>query len=82
MGNGRDNLLLTQLHRGDVLKRRPALDAPLKEVHPYFHSGPENLYFMVLTQSCGLVKRPVPEAECIAEARDRDQSLRENSMLV
>jgi hypothetical protein len=46
-----------QLMQGDVLKRTPALDALLKEVHPHFYSHPKNHYFMVLTQSCDLVPR-------------------------
>lgn len=61
-----DDIDKRQLHQGDVLARTPELDALLKEVHPYFHSRADNLYFMVLTQSCDLVRRPAPKAEYIA----------------
>lgn len=47
----------TDLMQGDVLLRTPALDELLKEVHPYFYHNKENLYFVVLTQSCDLVRR-------------------------
>ena len=55
-----------QLQQGDVLLRTPAIDSLLKNVHPYFHDRPDNLYFMVLTQTCDLVRRPSPKAEYIA----------------
>lgn len=61
-----DKLDQEQLHQGDVLMRTPAVDALLKEVHPYFHSRADNLYFMVLTQTCDLVRRPKAKAEYIA----------------
>lgn len=47
----------TELYQGDVLARTSELDKLLKEVHPHFHSKSNNLYFMVLTQSCDLVLR-------------------------
>jgi hypothetical protein len=47
----------TELMQGDVLKRTPAIDALLKDVHPHFYQHPKNLFFMVLTQSCDLVAR-------------------------
>ena len=44
--------------QGDVLARAPALEAVLEEVHPHFFKEMEkNLFFMVLTQSCDLVRR-------------------------
>jgi len=46
-----------ELYQGDVLARTPELDGVLREVHPHFFQKEKNLYFMVLTQSCDLVKR-------------------------
>jgi hypothetical protein len=45
------------LMQGDVLFRTPELDEILKSVHPHFYENRENLYFIVLTQSCDLVRR-------------------------
>jgi hypothetical protein len=59
----RDKYSANELMQGDVLKRTPALDAILKEVHPHFYQHPKNLFFMVLTQSCDLVPRG-PTKEC------------------
>jgi hypothetical protein len=53
----REKFSRDELMQGDVLKRTPALDALLKEVHPHFFQHPKNLFFMVLTQSCDLVPR-------------------------
>src|SRR3954447_2573112 len=53
----RDKFCGTELMQGDVLRRTPALNGLLKEVHPHFYQHPKNLYFMVLTQSCDLVPR-------------------------
>lgn len=47
----------SELMQGDVLERTPALNQLLLEVHPYYSNHPKNLYFMVLTQSCDLVRR-------------------------
>lgn len=43
--------------QGDVLERTTALNQLLLKVHPYYSNHPKNLYFMVLTQSCDLVRR-------------------------
>lgn len=44
------------LKQGDVLKKTPELSAIINEIHPYFKS--ENYqHFIVLTQTCDLVKR-------------------------
>lgn len=51
-----DNLDRTSLKQGDVLKKSPELSAVINEVHPYFKSANYN-YFLVLTQTCDLVKR-------------------------
>lgn len=44
------------LQQGDVLKRTQALDDILKAYHPYY-LNPEYTHFLILTQSCDLVKR-------------------------
>lgn len=46
-----------ELMQGDILRRTPELDELLKAVHPHFYQNKENLYFIVLTQSCDLVRR-------------------------
>ena len=61
----REKFCGSELMQGDVLKRTPALDALLKEVHPHFFYHPKNLFFMVLTQSCDLVPR-APSNACKA----------------
>lgn len=58
----RENYRRNELMQGDVLKRTPALDALLKEVHPHYFQHPKNLFFMVLTQSCDLVPRGASKA--------------------
>jgi hypothetical protein len=45
-----------ELLQGDVLLRTPELDQVLKEVHPHFFQKAKNLYFMILSQSCDLVR--------------------------
>lgn len=47
----------TELMQGDVLRRTPEMDELLKDVHPHFYQNKENLLFIVLTQSCDLVRR-------------------------
>lgn len=44
------------LCQGDVLEITPALREVLEEVHPYF-TKEQYRYYMVLTQSCDLVRR-------------------------
>lgn len=61
-----ENLDNEQLYQGDVLSRTHGLNELLKEVHPWFFDKPENKHFMVLTQTCDLVRRPKPSAEYIA----------------
>lgn len=46
----------TALCQGDILCFSPELEEILKEVHPYFLKE-QYKYFMVLTQSCDLVRR-------------------------
>src|SRR5450755_3914779 len=74
----REKYCQNELMQGDVLKRTPALDALLKEVHPHFYQHPKNTFFIVLTQNCDLVPRP-PLNACktpyitIAQVRTLDQ---------
>lgn len=44
------------LHQGDILKRTPALDDLLRAFHPYY-ARDGYTHFLVLTQSCDLVRR-------------------------
>ncbi len=46
----------SNLCQGDLIKITDELRDVLKEIHPYF-LGPQYQYFMVLTQSCDLVRR-------------------------
>jgi hypothetical protein len=46
-----------QLLQGDVLKRTPEIEQILSDIHPHFHRHNKNLFFMVLSQSCDLVRR-------------------------
>lgn len=47
----------TELMQGDILQKTSELNEVLRLVHPHFFQHPKNLYFMVLTQSCDLVRR-------------------------
>lgn len=47
----------TTLFQGDVLKRSESLDAVLEEIHPHYYSNKNNKYFIVLTQTCDLLRR-------------------------
>lgn len=45
------------LYQGDVLRRTPKLDALLQEVHPHYFQKKRYGHFLVLTQTCDLVRR-------------------------
>jgi len=45
------------LAQGDVLKTSPELQKILSTYHPYYVENKENRFFVVLTQSCDLVRR-------------------------
>src|SRR5687767_6990667 len=45
------------LSQGDVIQRTPAVEEMLEEVHPHYFQNRNNAYFVVLTQSCDLVRR-------------------------
>jgi hypothetical protein len=44
------------LHQGDLIRRTEGVEKLLAEVHPHFSSG-QYRYFLILTQSCDLVRR-------------------------
>ncbi len=48
---------LEQLGQGDVVCRTTALEEILREVHPHYFEKKDYRYFLVLTQSCDLVRR-------------------------
>jgi hypothetical protein len=45
------------LLQGDVIRRTEAVEALLKTVHPHYYSAKNYRFFIVLTQSCDLVRR-------------------------
>ena len=45
------------LHQGDVLRRTEQLNDVLREVHPHYHDKIDYKHFIVLTQTCDLVRR-------------------------
>ena len=45
------------LCQGDILRRTDALVRHLRQYHPYYADHPDYKYFMVLTQTCDLVRR-------------------------
>lgn len=45
------------LIQGDILNRTHEIERILTDVHPYYAKNPANKYFIVLTQSCDLVRR-------------------------
>jgi hypothetical protein len=48
---------LTSLSQGDILRKTEALTEHLRTYHPYYADHPDYKYFMVLTQTCDLVRR-------------------------
>jgi hypothetical protein len=47
----------TELNQGDILRRSDGLVALLDEYFPYYAKHRDYVYFMVLTQTCDLVRR-------------------------
>lgn len=45
------------LCQGDILKRTIKIDAVFEEFHNYYHTKVANEFYIVLTQSCDLVRR-------------------------
>ena len=68
------------LCQGDVLKKTDDLVAHLKKYHPYYADHPDYKYFMVLTQSCDLVRRKGKPCDSqyitLAAARPVEEALR------
>lgn len=52
-----DETPTADLKQGDVLQRTAELDALLATYHPHYNSKSENTHFIILTQSCDLVRR-------------------------
>jgi hypothetical protein len=46
-----------QLQQGDILHRSPALKEILSDIHKYYSIKDDYTHFLVLTQSCDLIKR-------------------------
>jgi hypothetical protein len=46
-----------QLLQGDLLHRTPALAQAIGQAHSYYSTAPDYSHFLVLTQSCDLVRR-------------------------
>ncbi|MEN8204371.1 MAG: hypothetical protein ABFS24_00035 [Pseudomonadota bacterium] len=53
--------------QGDVLERTHELESILSDIHPYYHRKTENTYFIVLTQSCDLVRGRASDGLCKAD---------------
>lgn len=45
------------LYQGDVIRRTEGLDSLLEKYHPHYYAKQQNKYFIVITQSCDLVRR-------------------------
>ncbi|MEO7221119.1 MAG: hypothetical protein ABIY37_01465 [Devosia sp.] len=52
-----DALDRSQLFQGDLLARTPVLQAALGNAHSYYADAEDYTHFMILTQSCDLVRR-------------------------
>jgi hypothetical protein len=46
-----------QLTQGDLIARTEAVEDVLKQAHQYYASAPHYTHFVIITQSCDLVKR-------------------------
>lgn len=51
------------LHQGDVVDRTEGVEQLLKEVHPHYYNSSDYRFFVVLTQSCDLIRR-APSNKC------------------
>lgn len=47
-----------ELSQGDLLHRTPELAAAIRQAHAHYADAPSYTHFLVLTQSCDLVRRP------------------------
>src|SRR5687768_1378497 len=68
------------LKQGDVLERSPDLLQVLQEVHPHYARHEQYRYFIVITQTCDLVRRradpPKSRYITIAAVRPIEEVLR------
>lgn len=46
-----------QLRQGDVVRRTSEIEEVLRSVHPHYYSSADYRHFIVITQSCDLVRR-------------------------
>src|SRR5437868_2427893 len=53
----REGPLRVELEQGDILRKTPALDAIIADIHPYYSKKSDNRFFIVVTQSCDLALR-------------------------
>jgi hypothetical protein len=66
----------SQLRQGDLLKRNEDLQQALRQAHAYYAEAEDYTHFMVLTQSCDLVRRgKKPKARYISIAAARPLSV-------
>jgi len=68
---------LNALHQGDILQKTALLKRVMREAHPYYADAEDYHFFMVLTQSCDLVRRggKRPRARYITVAAVRPFSI-------
>ena len=59
-----DELDVTSLSQGDVIARTPAIEALLEKIHPHYFRTESYRFFVVLTQSCDLVRRVGSPPKC------------------
>ncbi len=52
-----DEIDNSSLHQGDIIKRSRSVEDILKNIHPHYFNNKDYKYFMVITQSCDLVRR-------------------------
>ncbi len=52
-----DNVDAPDLQQGDLLKRTAELEGLLRSYYPLYAAKEENRHFLVLTQTCDLVRR-------------------------
>jgi hypothetical protein len=52
-----DNVTVSELYQGDVLKWTSDIETLIRTVHPHFLDKTKNPFFLVLTQSCDLAMR-------------------------
>jgi hypothetical protein len=53
----KDPIDVDSLHQGDIINRTPEVESIIKKVHPHYFEKNDYKFFMVITQTCDLVKR-------------------------